>query len=415
MLLKAVAIGCGGGSSIRALDDIFEFKGVTDHDWRALECNRANDMTTNTLFKRTCPGDPEYGSWVKSLKPEVIIGKTFRRANELEEGQQDTAGAATTIAHTFISSQAHLLMLESIPYLLKSATWTDDLPPLLSTTGYCWKAVEMSAQQVGVPSTKREKIVACVRNHPSAEERLTRWKGRLTDMRTQPITLGEFIGREGSYFLNRKKGEQRIFSFEDPIVLLTRGHILGEKPPPSGYQPHPSDVTSLEDAQELHLTDFAKIATAFEDYIFPFTLNRSAIATLLVDSTPGGMMRAVVACLRATWILPKAPTIPPDWEQEGLSCAAFDIRDIRRDDRQIQPRPDHSAGGNSEGETEDASSSSNTPRIDTTPTYGATRSNVTPNICGTTSTDSNKETKRPGHTGAYITHSRDRHIGRDSS
>ena len=183
----------------------------------------------------------------------------------------------------------------------------------------------MSAQQVGVPSNKRKTFVACVRNHPNAEERLsTRWKARLTDMRVRPVTLGEFIGREGSYFLNRKKGEQKIFSFEDSIMLLTRGHILGEKPPSSGYQPRSSDVNSLEDAQELHLTDSAKIATRFEDYIFPPTLDRGAIAALLVDSTPGGMMRAVISCLLATETLPKTPTIPPDWEQEGLSCAAFD-------------------------------------------------------------------------------------------
>ena len=37
-------------------------------------------------------------------------------------------------------------------------------------------------------------------------------------------------------------------------------------------------------------------------------------------------MRAVVTCLLAPGTLPKAPTIPPDWEQKGLSCAAFDIR-----------------------------------------------------------------------------------------
>ena len=82
---------------------------------------------------------------------------------------------------------------------------------------------------------------------------------------------------------------ERIFSFEDPILPLTRGHILREKPPSSGYQPHPSDVSSLQDAQELQLTDFTNIATGFEGYIFPPTLNRSAIATLLIDCTPGGM------------------------------------------------------------------------------------------------------------------------------
>ena len=63
----------------------------------------------------------------------------------------------------------------------------------------------------------------------------------------------------------------------------------------------------------------------------------------------------------------------------------------RWDDRRIQPRPDHSAGGNSERETEDASPSSNTPIVETTPTYGATRSDTTPNTCGTAPMDSNKE------------------------
>ena len=68
----------------------------------------------------------------------------------------------------------------------------------------------------------------------------------------------------------------------------------------------------------------------------------------------------------------------------------------RWDDRRIQPRPDHSAGGNSEGETEDPSPSPNTPRVETTPTYDATRSDATPNTCGITSTDSNEKTKGPG-------------------
>ena len=121
-----------------------------------------NGMATNAQFKRTYPENSEYGPWVKSHKPEVIIGNTSRRANELEERKQGTTGAATNIVHTFISSQAHPLILESTPYLLKSANWMDDLSPLLSTTGCCWEAVELSAQQVGVPSTKRKTFVACV-------------------------------------------------------------------------------------------------------------------------------------------------------------------------------------------------------------------------------------------------------------
>ena len=139
MLPKAVVIGCGGGVAF------------------------GHGMTfPNSQMSPTTTGHIQEG--------KRTGGRTSRRANELEEGQQGTAGAATTIVHTFIFSQAHLFMLESTPYFLKSATWTDDLTPLLSTTGYCWKAVEMSAQQVRVLSTKRKTFVACTRSHPSAEE-----------------------------------------------------------------------------------------------------------------------------------------------------------------------------------------------------------------------------------------------------
>ena len=189
----------GGRSCIRALGVILEFTGVTDHDWRALECARANGMATNPTFKRTIPGNPEYGSWVKPLKPEAIIGNTSGRTSELEPGgPQSPARAATTFVQAFIYSQAHLLILESTAYLLKSATWTVDLSPLLSTTGDCWKAIEVPAQQVSVPSINRKTFVVCVRNHPSAEERLIRWKTRLINIRVQPVMLGEMVGREGS-------------------------------------------------------------------------------------------------------------------------------------------------------------------------------------------------------------------------
>ena len=93
-------------------------------------------------------------------------------------------------------------------------------------------------------------------------------------MRVQPVMLGEFVGREGSYFLNRKQSEQRIFSFEDPILPMTQGHILEEKPPRSGYQLHLPDEGSLEDTQELLLADFVKIAAGLEAHVFPPTLNR---------------------------------------------------------------------------------------------------------------------------------------------
>ena len=85
-LPKAVVIGCAEGSCNRALDDIFEFTGVTDHNWRALESARANGMATRAMFKETSPGDYKCGSLVRYLKPEEIIKKTSTWTSKLEEG-----------------------------------------------------------------------------------------------------------------------------------------------------------------------------------------------------------------------------------------------------------------------------------------------------------------------------------------
>ena len=137
-------------------------------------------MATSALFKRSCPGDPEYGSWVESLKPEVIIRNTTRRTNEPEEGQQDTAGAVTTIVHTFISSQTHLLMLEK-KYTVPPQDGNLDGRPL--TTPVDHRLLLESGRDVSPtgrgPLNQEENIHRLCPNHPSAEERLTRWKARL--------------------------------------------------------------------------------------------------------------------------------------------------------------------------------------------------------------------------------------------
>ena len=119
ILPKAVVIGCGGGVAF------------------------GHGMTfSNSQMSPTTTGHTQEG--------KRAGGRTTRHSK-----------SSHPIVHTFIFSQAHLFMLESTPYFLKTATWTDDLTPLLSTTGYCWKAVEMSAQQVRVLSTKKETFVAC--------------------------------------------------------------------------------------------------------------------------------------------------------------------------------------------------------------------------------------------------------------
>ena len=135
------------------------------------------------------------------------IGNNCPRTNERQlEEIQVAARAATSVVRIFVESPARLLVLESTSNLLRSITWTTDLQPSLAAAGCSWRAVELSAQQVGVSSTKKRTYIAGARYVPDAEERLVRWEARLNKAKAQSERLRELIGREGSYVLSRGRG-----------------------------------------------------------------------------------------------------------------------------------------------------------------------------------------------------------------
>ena len=113
------------------------------------------------------------------------------------------------------------------------------------------------------------------------------------------------------------------------------------------------------------------------------------------------MIRALVTCLVATGILPRAPTVPPDWKQEGPSGAAFDIRNTGGTTDESNLAPTIAPVVTRKGKHR-MLHHPNTPRESRYPTYGATKNGANPNTCGTTSTDSNEKTKGPGHTGTMF-------------
>ena len=68
-----------------------------------------------------------------------------------------------------------------------------------------------------------------------------------------------------------------------------------------------------------------KLATDLDDYFFPITLNRCAIANILMDFSPLRVMRAMIANLVITVLLViETPAPTTDKEPEVLSCAVFD-------------------------------------------------------------------------------------------
>ena len=136
------------------------------------------------------------------------------------------------------------------------------------------------------------------------------------------------------------------------------------------------------------------------------------------------MMRAVVTCLFGTGVLPKALTIPPDWEKNGLSREAFD--NTRNMDREIDGTPIQEKLQNSTAESslnlivaqvvtrkekQRMLQSGHYPPLQEsrTPTQEQSPPTAPPGevpppttTCDTAITDRNEETKGPGYIGPYV-------------
>ena len=116
-----------------------------------------------------------------------------------------------------------------------------------------WDTVEVSALQLRVPYNRKRTYITCARRTPRSKDNLLRLKTKLEGQEKKQRSLGEQLGRKGGYFLHRAQGNQAIFSFNNSIVSLSRGHLSGEKP--AGlYKPHPVDEGTFEEAQDLDLS-----------------------------------------------------------------------------------------------------------------------------------------------------------------
>ena len=70
---------------------------------------------------------------------------------------------------------------------------------------------------IGIPSGKLRTNVVYERVFV-ASEKLPQWKIKLDSLSQQKLPLGDFIERDGVYFLSRARGDQGIFSFKGSIA-----------------------------------------------------------------------------------------------------------------------------------------------------------------------------------------------------
>ena len=331
----AVALGCGGGESIPASEGILEVLGATDHDWRALECTRHN-VLPRTALQRTTPGTIICRFWIKQLHPEVLIGYACRSVTEtgLEKTREATRAA---VPHSHLRGLSGPPSDVAVHITSTKVTRVDRFNAFPRAAECDWETVfQVSALRVGVPCNRKMTYITCARRTPRSKEKLLRRITTLEWQEKKQRSLGEYLGREGVYFLHRAQGEQAIFSFNNPIVSLSRGPTSGEKP--AGlYNPHPADEGTFDEAQELDLLDFVKIATRKEGFLLPATVSRAA-ASILADSTPTKMMKAVlVSLLDAEMFTNQRLHRRASSEPEGLMCAAF--TDLHAIDTEEHPQP----------------------------------------------------------------------------
>ena len=192
-------------------------KGGTDHDWRALECVRANGLDEGVQLVRWNLGE-DCMRLLSDLSPSIVMGDASRKP--AKQGPVGMATLAKDIVKVSIDSTATVLLLECHPNLLRSTEWGQVAMPALREAARTVETVELAASSVGVPSGKRKAFAVGIRRKkPGREgERLREWRRDLERRDSRLGSLGGFLSRRGTYFL--KGGWERRGSFPLMIPLF---------------------------------------------------------------------------------------------------------------------------------------------------------------------------------------------------
>ena len=314
-----VMLDCEGGDSILASEGLVTVRGAVDEDWIALECIKTNGLNNDAKLLRMTTGSQECLIMSREVKPDVVVGDAWRRL----EGIRDKEGLSgpSSLAQADIASDARVFIPECLGNPLRTTEWNDEILPALKRESYIVDKAEILASQVEIPWKRKRTFVVEIKGGLATKVKLAVWKRRLEKVKQPVQELGKILRRGGAYFLKRGNGERAIYSFNEPSMSLNRAHIMGQKPT-EGYIAHPADVARLEEAEELHFNDDAKITTGQKRYVILQTVSKSAAANLIADLTSPPMLRAVLVELAVQGLQGK--TVPEVAELEGLACMVFE-------------------------------------------------------------------------------------------
>ena len=114
-----------------------------------------------------------------------------------------------------------------------------------------------------------------------------------------------------------------IFSFAEPTIIVTQGHIMGPRPPPVEYRPHTTDAGPLAEAEDLTREGFVKLTTTQEAFRVPPSVRQIDAAWALEEFTLPPMLREAVNVLGIRGVVDRSADGRPGREDElslALAC-----------------------------------------------------------------------------------------------
>ena len=111
------------------------------------------------------------------------------------------------------------------------------------------------------------------------------------------------LGEEGNLLPQARRGREGVFSFDDPIISISRTHTMGKKPPEGTYRPRPLGAGDIDQADGLTFAEHQKIGTGRADPWFLPTISRGAAAAISADFELLPMAREALSGLRAKGLL----------------------------------------------------------------------------------------------------------------
>lgn len=212
---------------------------------------RVNKIGTGTCLVRTVPGTTTRRRVLQELRPEVVLGDSCRRAPTLGDGGvEDRAATAEGIVNAMVASctKAAAHRVQSGP---RFASVGDQSQAQVAGSRIRHGTCNDSRHAGWSPFHQTAVFLVGARGAADIIE-AEKMKETLERGAVPCPTLGEWLGKTGTYYLSRAKGEKSIYSFCEPLPTPMKATVKQGRPEAEDYQRHHWNAGSFEEASTLN-------------------------------------------------------------------------------------------------------------------------------------------------------------------